>query len=115
MVFPGETRHSEPQPQAAQGWLIFSGYASQRTNDLQSGLYTADESSPQSRDFDVAALYFQSPVAGGGFGGYLPSDAMPNIWLTSTAEKMLVGYPVDGSQFQVPGVVPGQMYRSVRN
>jgi hypothetical protein len=58
----------------------------------------------------VAALYFQSPVAGGGYGGYLPSDATPNSWLTSTAEKMLVGYPVDGSMFQVPGVVPGQMY-----
>jgi hypothetical protein len=100
-----------PEPQAAQGWLVLSGYASQRTNDLQSGLYTADESSPQSRNFDVAALYFASPVlAGGGYGGYLPSDATPDVWLTSTAEKMLVGYPVDGSTFQVPGVLPGQMY-----
>jgi hypothetical protein len=99
-----------PEPQAAQGWLVLSGYASQRTNDLGSGLYTADQSSPQSRNFDVAALYFQSPVAGGGYGGYLPSDVTPNSWLTSTAEKMLVGYPVDGSMFQVPGVVAGQMY-----
>jgi hypothetical protein len=99
-----------PEAQSAQGWLILSGYASQRTNDLQSGLYSADESSPQSRNLDVAALYFQSPVANGGYGGYLPSDAPTNTWLTSTAEKMLVGYPVDGSMFQVPGVVPGQMY-----
>jgi sugar lactone lactonase YvrE len=98
-----------PQPQLARGWLVLSGYASQRTNDLQSGLYSADQSSPQSRNFDVAALYFSSPVAGGGYGGYLPSDASPNSWLTSTAEKMCVGYPVDGSMFQVPGVVPGQM------
>jgi hypothetical protein len=99
-----------PEPQAAQGWLVLSGYASQRTNDLQSGLYTADQSSPQSRNFDVAALYFQSSVAGGGYGGYLSSDATSNSWLTSTAEKMLVGYPVDGSMFQASSVVAGQMY-----
>jgi sugar lactone lactonase YvrE len=98
-----------PQPLAAQGWLVLSGYASQRTNDLQSGFYP-DQSSPQSRNFDVAALYFQSPVAGGGYGGYLPSDATPNAWLTSTANKMLVGYPVDASMFQGQSVQPGQMY-----
>jgi hypothetical protein len=99
-----------PEPQPAQGWLIVSGYASQRTNDLQTGLYPG-QSSPQSRNFDVAALYFKSPVAGGGYGGYLASDVTPNYWLTSTANKGLVGYPVDGSLFQVPGLVPGQMYR----
>ncbi|MGA2750844.1 MAG: leucine-rich repeat protein, partial [Verrucomicrobiota bacterium] len=98
-----------PEPQAAQGWLVLSGYASQRTNDLQSGLYP-DQSSPQSRNFDVAALYFQSSVAGGGYGGYLPSDATSNSWLTSTAEKMLVGYPVDASMFQGQSVQAGQMY-----
>ncbi|HXC98616.1 MAG TPA: hypothetical protein VN048_04690 [Verrucomicrobiae bacterium] len=105
-----EAPQSVPEPQAAQGWLVLSGYASQRTNDLESGLYLADESSPQSRNYDVAALFFPAPVAGGGYGGYLPSDATPNSWLTSTANKMLVGYPVDGSMFQVPSVVPGQMY-----
>ena len=47
----------------------------------------------------MAALYFLLPVAGGGHAGYLPSDSVPNIWLASTALKMLVGYPVDGSQF----------------
>jgi hypothetical protein len=100
-----------PQPQPAQGWLVLGGYASQRTADLQSGLYAADQSSPQSRNFDVAALYFSSPVAGGGYGGYLPSDATPNFWLTSSAEKMLVGYPVDGSIFDIAGITGGQMYQ----
>jgi hypothetical protein len=69
-----------------------------------------DQSSPQSRNFDVAALYFESPVADGGYGGYLPSDATPNTWLTSKAKKMLVGYPVDGSQYGVGNIVNGQMY-----
>jgi sulfur carrier protein ThiS len=99
-----------PYPQQAQGTLIISGYASARTNDLLTDGLSADQSSPESRNFDVAALYFPSPVAGGGYAGYLPSDATPNSWLTSTANKMLVGYPVDGSMFQAPGVVPGQMY-----
>jgi hypothetical protein len=78
---------------------------------LASG-YSPDQSSPPSRNMDVAALYFLLPVAGGGHGGYLPSDAVPNTWLTSTALKMLVGYPVDGSQFGDASIVPGKMYQT---
>ncbi len=70
-----------------------------------------DQSSPQSRNLDVAALYFTSPVAGGAYGGYLPSDDVPNQWLASSAEKMLVGYSLmDGSAFGVASIVPGAMY-----
>ncbi len=101
----------EPQPQAARGFYVLTGYAAQRTNDLNSG-YSPDQSTPPSRNLDVAALYFLEPVAGGGYGGYLPSDAAPNTWLTSTALKMLVGYPVDGSQFGDASIVPGRMYQT---
>ena len=66
-----------PDPLPARGWYVLSGYAAQRTNDVLGGL-GPDQSSPQSRNLDVAALYFQSPVADGGYGGYLPSDATPN-------------------------------------
>jgi len=101
----------EPEPLAARGWYVLSGYAEQRTNDLE--VYAPDTSTPQSRNWDVAALYFLSPVAGpgGGYGGYLPSDESPNPWLTSTALKMLVGYPVDGSQLGDATIVPGEMYQ----
>lgn len=102
---------SEPLPQAARGWYVLSGYATQRTNDLQSG-YFPDQSTPPSRNVDVAALYFLLPVAGGGHGGYLPSDAVPNTWLTSTALKMLAGYPIDGSQFGDAGIEMGKMYQT---
>jgi sugar lactone lactonase YvrE len=102
---------SDPTPQAARGWYVLSGYAAQRTNDLQSG-YSPDESTPPSRNLDVAALYFPLPVAGGGSGGYLPSDNVPNTWLSGSAPKMLVGYPVDGSQFGNSSIVPGQMYQT---
>jgi hypothetical protein len=101
-------------PQVAQGWLVLSGYASQRTNDLK-GLggqtYGPDQSSPQSRNLDVAALYFTAPVAGGGYSGYLPSDASPNPWLTGNSLKMVAGYPVDGSLFGNASIMPGVMYQ----
>lgn len=102
---------SEPQPLSARGWYVLSGYAAQRTNDLLGGL-APDESSPQSRNVDVAAMYFLSSVAGGGSGGFLPSDTVPNQWLGGTSEKMLVGYPVDGSLFGDAAIVPGNMYQT---
>jgi len=106
-----------PDPLPARGWYVLSGYAdqgttnyaAQRTNDLRGG-FVPNESSPQSRNMDVAALYFLSPVANGGYGGYLPSDGLPNPWLTSTTNKMLVGYPMDGSQFGITNIVSGEMY-----
>jgi sugar lactone lactonase YvrE len=106
--FEEEAGVSQPQPMAARGWYMLSDYASQRTNDLLGG-YSPDQSSPQSRNDDAAAVYFLSPCAGGAYAGYLPSDASPNTWLTSTALKMLTGYPVDGSDLgQV--LASGQMY-----
>jgi hypothetical protein len=99
------------QPQVARGWYVLGGYATQRTNDILGGL-APDQSSPQSRNLDVAALYFSSPVAGGGYGGYLPSDGSPNPWLTGTSLKMLVGYPVDGSMFGDASIIPGVMYQT---
>ncbi len=102
---------SDPLPIEARGFNVLSGYAAQRTNDLASG-YSPDESTPPSRNLDVAALYFLTPVAGGGYGGYLPSDTVPNNWLSSPALKMLVGYPVDGSQFGDASIVPGKMYQT---
>jgi len=107
--FQQEAGVSTPQPLPARGWYVLSGYAAQRTNDVLGGL-SPEQSSPQSRNLDVAALYFESPAAGGGYGGYLPSDATPNPWLTGIANKMLVGYPVDGSQFGISSIVNGQMY-----
>jgi hypothetical protein len=50
-------------------------------------------------------------VAGGGYGGYLPSDTLPNSWLTSTSQKLLAGYPVDGSVLGDASIVPGVMYQ----
>ena len=110
--FRQEAGTFSPEPIAARGWYILGGYAAQRTNDLAHG-YSVDESSAESRNMDVAALYFTKPMAGGGFGGYLPSDTVPNQWLSGTTEKMLVGYPVDGSLFGDASIVPGKMYQTL--
>jgi hypothetical protein len=95
---------------SSDGSNSYSLYAEQRTNDVLGGL-GPDRSSPQSRNLDVAALYFEEPVAGGGYGGYLPSDTVPNPWLTGASQKMLVGYPVDGSLLGNASIVPGMMYQ----
>jgi hypothetical protein len=99
----------QPEPMAARGWYVLSGYAAQRTNDLTVGGYQPDQSSPQSQDMDVAALYFLTYSARTGFGGFISSDAVPNPYLTGSAFKTLVGYPVDGSMFN-EAVSPGQLY-----
>ncbi len=106
-----ETGVTPPYPMTARGWYVLSGYASNRINDLQDGL-APGQSSPASRNSDVAALFFTSPVAGGNSASYLFSDGTPNVWLTSPTNKMMVGYPVDGSQFGVINITNGEMYEN---
>jgi len=110
--FQREADVFEPQPLQARGYYVLGGYAALRTNEMQSGIVFPGQSTPQSRNLDAAALYFLSPVAGGGYGGYLPSDETPNAWLSSTALKMLAGYPVDGSLFGDTSIVPGVMHQT---
>ncbi|MDZ4404473.1 MAG: hypothetical protein U1A53_17520, partial [Prosthecobacter sp.] len=81
----------EPKPQTPRGYYIFDGYAAQRILDNSPGT-----SSPQSQHLDVAALYFEEDAGRGGYGGFLASDLNDNEFLLSNANKMLVGYPVDG-------------------
>jgi hypothetical protein len=99
-----------PRPLTARGWNVMSGYAAARTNDFYTNLLTAAQSSPQSRNFDVAALYFTETVARGGFGGYLSSDLPVNEWLTGSAQKMIVGYPVDAAADGYTNVIAGKMH-----
>lgn len=99
----------DPPPVAARGWYVLSGYAAARTNDLAGG-YAPGQSSPESRQWDVAALYFTQPAARGGYGGYLTSEAEANEWLQSSRLKMLVGYPLDGTASGYGGVVAGRMH-----
>ena len=48
----------EPLPQTPRGWAKRDGYATARTNDIRSRGLSPGESSPESRNEDVAAMYF---------------------------------------------------------
>jgi phosphodiesterase/alkaline phosphatase D-like protein len=81
----------EPAPLTPRGFYLMAGYAAQRAADNSPG-----ESSPNSQNLDAAALYFLTDAGRGGFSGYLASDLPVNEFVTSTALKTLVGYPIDG-------------------
>jgi uncharacterized repeat protein (TIGR03803 family) len=81
----------EPLPIEPRGFYLFSSYSGQRAAEATPGFF-----SPQSQHLDVAALYFTENAGRGGHGGFLASDLEENEFLLSNANKMLVGYPVDG-------------------
>ena len=81
----------EPTPQIPRGFYIFDGYAAQRRVESTPG-----SSLPQSQNLDAAALYFNETAGRGGYSGFLASDLDNNQFILSSAQKTLVGYPVDG-------------------
>ena len=81
----------EPTPVIPRGFYTFDGYAAQRVIDNSPG-----DSSPASQHLDVAAVYFSTNAGRGGYSGFLASDLAQNEFLLSSANKMLVGYPMDG-------------------
>ena len=90
----------EPKPLTPRGFYLFDGYAAQRQVDNSPG-----NSSPQSQNLDVAALYFNESAGRDGFSGFLASDLTANEFLLSSASKMLVGYPVDGISAANQGIM----------
>ena len=91
-LFERDAGNYEPVPQTPRGYYIFDGYTAQRAAENTPGT-----SSPQSQTLDVAAMYFLADAGrGGSYGGFLASDLAANEFLLSSANKMLVGYPVDG-------------------
>jgi uncharacterized repeat protein (TIGR03803 family) len=98
----------EPKPIIPRGFYLFDGYAAQRVIDNSPG-----DSSPQSQHLDVAAMYFNEDAGRGGYGGFLASDLAQNEFLLSSAQKMLVGYPVDGialtSQGRMHATIPANI------
>ncbi len=91
----------EPLPIVPRGMIIQSGYAAERIAEASPGTFSS-----QSRSLDVAALYFDVDAARGSFSGWLASLDATNEWLTSGADKMLVGYPISG----IPQANVGRMH-----
>ncbi|MGL4399611.1 MAG: putative Ig domain-containing protein [Luteolibacter sp.] len=99
-LFQRQSGSYEPKPQTPRGFYLFDGYASARSAP---GVIPG-EGTNSSKNLDVAALYFVANATTndlnfpgrGGFSGYLASDSITNEFLQSPAQKILVGYPVDG-------------------
>jgi hypothetical protein len=98
----------EPPAQIARGWYVFGGYAGARTNDNSPGI-----SSPTSQNLDVAALYFYEDAGRGGQSGYLVSEPGGTEWLQASAQKVLIGYPVevvsDNNRGKLHATFPGNL------
>ncbi|MFO1481807.1 MAG: choice-of-anchor D domain-containing protein [Verrucomicrobiaceae bacterium] len=100
-LFQRDAGTYEPKPLIPRGFYLFDGYSAQRIQDNSPG-----ESSPQSQNLDAAAMYFTESAGRGGHGGFLASDLTDNEFLLSSAQKTLVGYPVDG----IPAIEQGRMH-----
>jgi hypothetical protein len=87
---PGAPDPYEPPAQRARGWYVFGGYGAARRDDNSPGF-----SSPISQNLDVAALYFLENAGRGGQSGYLVSEPGGTNWLQASADKTLIGYPVE--------------------
>ncbi|MBK8092248.1 MAG: hypothetical protein IPK32_09800 [Verrucomicrobiaceae bacterium] len=98
----------EPEPVIPRGFYIVTGYDAQRRLEATPGSF-----SPQARNLDVAAMYFLTEAARTGYSGFLASDLNANEFLLSNANKMLVGYPIDGvasgSQGRMHATTPGNI------
>ena len=94
-LFQLHSGEHEPEAQTPRGLYLLTGYAAQRESDIAAGV-PEGESSVQSQNLDVATLYFNEDAGRGGFSGFLASDLQENEFITSTDNKILVGYPIDG-------------------
>ncbi|MCX6876480.1 MAG: choice-of-anchor D domain-containing protein [Verrucomicrobia bacterium] len=101
-VFQRDSSTYEPKPQIPRGVYLLDDYAAMRTLP---GVVPG-EGTLQSQNRDAAALYFLEDASRGGYAGFLASDLTDNEFLGSSAQKILVGYPVDS----LAGFIAGRMY-----
>ena len=101
-LFQRDSTSHEPKPQIPRGIYLLDDYAAARA---EPGVVPG-EGTLESQNRDAAALYFLADASRGGYGGFLASDAADNEFLVSSAQKTLVGYPVDN----LAGFIPGRMH-----
>jgi hypothetical protein len=107
-LFQRDRNEFEPASHTPRGFYALDGYSQQRLLDNSPG-----ESSPESQDLDVAALYFNDKEAGRkGYSGFLVSEGedSDNEFLMpyppeTPALMILAGYPVDGITEENQGVM----------
>ncbi len=89
-LFQRDAGIHEPVPLAPRGFHLMTNYAVQRAVEGTPGTAT-----PASQNLDVAALFFFTEAARGGYSGFLASDLPVNEHLVSSAPKRLTGYPLE--------------------
>jgi len=90
-LFRRDSAAYEPAPLVPRASFILDDYASKRASENTPGTFA-----PTSLDSDVATIYFDDDIDPVIESGYLASDAADNPFLLSSADKTLVGYPMDG-------------------
>lgn len=92
-LFRRDSAAHEPQPLPPRASFVLDDYASKRASENTPGTY-----GPASLDANVATIYYDDDIDGFSITrcGHLASDALDNPFLLSSADKTLVGYPVDG-------------------
>lgn len=90
-----------------RGWVMLSGYAERRTEDLDAGMGSGS-SGLESQNLDVAVAYFGNEVARGGHVGVRVAT-LAGEWINAPGSKSLVGYPVT----QVTEEDAGKMHASI--
>jgi uncharacterized repeat protein (TIGR03803 family) len=91
----------EPVPLVPRGAYLLDGYAAAR----QKPGVVPGESTVESQQADVGALYFDTSAARGGFSGYLVSNPADE-WVGLAGQKTIVGYPTE----IVPEAARGRMF-----
>ncbi|MES2568800.1 MAG: LamG domain-containing protein, partial [Verrucomicrobiota bacterium] len=87
-LFQRDPGNYEPEPSIPRGFYLMAGYAAQKAQDNSPGT-----NSPEARNLDMAALYFQGFAGRSGYNGSLASGSTANEWILSGALKTLVSYP----------------------
>ena len=80
----------EPVPMEPRGAYLLDGYAAAR----QKPGVVPGESTVESQQADMGAIYFNTSAARGGFSGYLVSNSAYE-WLGKAGQKTIVGYPTE--------------------
>ncbi|MEO5714035.1 MAG: choice-of-anchor tandem repeat GloVer-containing protein [Luteolibacter sp.] len=104
--FQRDNGRFEPKPLLPRGGYTLTGYSARRILDVANPIYGEGVGSVPSQDRDVAALFFRESAGRGGYGGFLASESPVNEFLTSDAQKILIGYPVD----RVDAILQGRMH-----
>ena len=100
----------EPIPVKAAGYYVNENYLAARNTERQQPGWKPGTVTPLSQQWDVAAVYFNEPIARNGQAGYLLASESPSQWVASGERSQLVGYPFGTGSNGIRTGQPGRMH-----